>query len=99
MGHHDVRTSFVENCGSTSIRDQTVTRATVERKLGPYKRNLYEDFNALKVKVNANTRQGIVHKWILKRMNVGSFCISTFCCNLLPKNKHTHISTTICIAL
>lgn len=61
MGHNDVRSLFIEYCGSTSTMYWIVTRATMDRKPRPRKRTPYEDFNAFKVKVNVKTLQGIVH--------------------------------------
>ncbi|XP_020416873.1 uncharacterized protein LOC109948407 isoform X5 [Prunus persica] len=99
MGHNNVKSLFLKNCSSTSIRDPTVTRATANRKLGPHKRTPYEDINALKAKANAKTRQVIAHERIMKRLSVGLFRMSNniseddrdllsfaFCCNPLdPK--------------
>jgi len=109
MGHNDLKSWFIENCGSTSTRDPIVTRATANRKPGPHKRSPYEDFNELKGKANAKTRQVIGHERIMKRLNVGPFRMSNdiseddrdllsfaFCCNPLDPKVWRYTQNQIC---
>ncbi|CAL9005546.1 unnamed protein product, partial [Prunus brigantina] len=112
MGHNDVRSLLIENCGSTSTRDLIVTHAIADKKPSPHKITPYEDFNALKVKANAKTRQVIAQERIMNRLNVGPFWMTNniseddidllsfaFYCNPLDPKSWRYTLNQICAKL